>query len=88
MDEQEAESEFVEVSLLPGNETFAQLAFQADVDANYQVTWSEFVEEFYGLSPDDEANILAMDTDTGVEFNHMYSRDQVEVFFRLILTIF
>ncbi|CAG5111517.1 Oidioi.mRNA.OKI2018_I69.chr2.g5819.t1.cds [Oikopleura dioica] len=60
MDEQEAEAEFVE----------------ADVDANYQVTWSEFVEEFYGLSPDDEANILAMDTDTGVEFNHMYSRDQ------------
>lgn len=40
------------------------------------------------MSADDEANILAMDTDTGVEFNHMYSRDQVEVFFRLILTIF
>jgi len=60
MDEGEAEGEFIE----------------ADLDGDDKITWSEFVEEFYGLSADDEANILAMDTDTGVEFNHMYSRDQ------------
>lgn len=60
MDEAEAEGEFIE----------------ADLDGDDKITWSEFVEEFYGLSADDEANILAMDTDTGVEFNHMYSRDQ------------
>ena len=56
------------------------MEFQADLDGDDKITWSEFVEEFYGLSADDEANILAMDTDTGVEFNHMYSRDQVFIF--------
>lgn len=56
---------------------FLDIKSQADLDGDDKITWSEYVEEFYGLSADDEANILAMDTDTGVEFNHMYSRDQV-----------
>ena len=52
--------------------------------------WNEFVSEFYGLEPEDQNNILAMDTDTGtgkmkhhnlfkflfLEFNKMYSRDR------------
>ena len=56
-----------------------------------KVLWNEFVSEFYGLEPEDQNNILAMDTDTGtgkkipvslhriinsLEFNKMYSRDR------------
>ena len=32
---------------------------------NDKVLWNEFVSEFYGLEPEDQNNILAMDTDTG-----------------------
>ena len=32
---------------------------------NNKVLWNEFVSEFYGLEPEDQNNILAMDTDTG-----------------------
>ena len=44
MDEEEAESEFVD----------------ADIDGNDLVRWNEFVEEFYGLEPSDQNNILQM----------------------------
>lgn len=60
MDEEEAESEFVD----------------ADIDGDDLVRWNEFVEEFYGLEPSDQNNILQMDTDTGTEFNKMYARDK------------
>jgi len=60
MDEEEAEDEFID----------------ADIDGDDRVLWNEFVSEFYGLEPEDQNNILAMDTDTGTEFNKMYSRDR------------
>jgi len=60
MDEEEAEDEFID----------------ADIDGDDKVLWNEFVSEFYGLEPEDQNNILAMDTDTGTEFNKMYSRDR------------
>ena len=44
MDEEEAESEFVD----------------ADIDGDDLVRWNEFVEEFYGLEPSDQNNILQM----------------------------
>ena len=47
MDEEEAESEFVD----------------ADIDGNDLVRWNEFVEEFYGLEPSDQNNILQMGTE-------------------------
>ena len=43
------------------------------------MSWGEFVFEFYGLEREDEENILDMDTDTGTEFNRMYSRDKVNL---------
>jgi len=49
MDEEEAEDEFID----------------ADIDGDDRVLWNEFVSEFYGLEPEDQNNILAMDTDTG-----------------------
>jgi len=60
MDGEEAESEFVD----------------ADIDGDDLVRWNEYVEEFYGLEPADQNNILQMDTDTGTEFNKMYARDK------------
>jgi len=60
MDEEEAEDEFID----------------ADIDGDDKVLWNEYVSEFYGLEPEDQNNILAMDTDTGTEFNKMYSRDR------------
>jgi len=60
MDEEEAESEFID----------------ADIDGDDRVRWNEYVEEFYGLEPSDQNNILSMDTDTGTEFNKMYARDK------------
>ena len=35
------------------------------IHENDKVLWNEFVSEFYGLEPEDQNNILAMDTDTG-----------------------
>ena len=35
------------------------------INKNDKVLWNEFVSEFYGLEPEDQNNILAMDTDTG-----------------------
>ena len=61
MDEVEAEEEFID----------------ADQDSDDRVSWAEFVHEFYGLEQDDQDHILDMDTDTGTEFNKMYSRDKV-----------
>jgi hypothetical protein len=69
MDEVEAEEEFID----------------ADLDGNDHVTWSEFVFEFYGLEQEDQDNILEMDTDTGTEFNKMYSRDKVGKFRKYLI---
>ena len=44
MDGEEAESEFVD----------------ADIDGDDLVRWNEYVEEFYGLEPADQNNILQM----------------------------
>jgi len=43
----------------------ARLEKRRFIHENDKVLWNEFVSEFYGLEPEDQNNILAMDTDTG-----------------------